>query len=440
MSESNVTHLPSSNGLRAARALGLPSRFGRYDVLRTLGESTHSTVYLAADTSEGRNVALKVLDPRKVTAIPGETARQLFMSEARAAMGLQHPNIAAVYDVGQDGAVVYAAMENVHDGRSLAEYCRPGAPRLDIEDAIRIVRNCADALNHAHEHGIIHRNIKPTNILLGVGLEPKLVDFGGSQLSPPSASQHIGVQPYLAPEQIIDRPVDGRADIFALGVVLYELLAGRYPFPYESVAELYRNILKERHVPVRKYRSDTPRVLEMISNRCLAKRPANRYETAMHLMANLDVASDVLASSSSGVAKAQIFARARRIEQFAEFSDQELKELVLNSKYVSFKPGDEIIAKGDQASCLYIVIDGEVGVRKDALEFIHLEAGECVGEIGALTGKPRTATVVALDRCGLLSIPTSFLNEGPISCQLPLKNLLLRTLADRFASFEQSLS
>ena len=131
--------------------------------------------------------------------------------------------------------------------------------------------------------------------------------------------------------------------------------------------------------------------------------------------------------------------RVRRLEQFSDFSEQELKETVLNSTYCTFKPGDEIIAKGDTASCLYIVIDGEVGVRRDALDFINLGPGECVGEIGAITGEPRTATVVALDRCGLLSIPTSFLDNGPVMCQLHLKNLLLRTLARRFAGSQSTL-
>ena len=439
MSNRNITPMRPVDNVQNLPTVGLPSKFGRFEILKTLGKGNIAMVYLAKDTANDREVALKVFDPTTLVGVPPEEARQSFISEARAAQRLRHPNIAAVYDVGKDGGVVFAAMENVYNGRSLRRYCEPDGERLGMEEAIRIVRNCADALQHAHENGLTHRNLKPSNILLSVGLEPKIVDFGISMLAAPNASHQHTPHRHIAPEQIVDRPVDGRADIFGLGILLYQLLSGRHPFPAETAAEQYRSIVKDRHIPVRKFRSDTPRVLEMISNRCLAKRPNNRYETAMHLTANLDVAWDVLASSSSGVAKAQIFMRARRLAQFAEFSDQELTELVLNSTYCTFRPGDEIIAKGDQASCLYIVIDGEVGVRVDALEFINIGAGECVGEIGALTGEPRTATVVALDRSGLLSIPTSFLHNAPHSWQLHLKNILLSTLATRSAATQKSL-
>ena len=143
--------------------------------------------------------------------------------------------------------------------------------------------------------------------------------------------------------------------------------------------------------------------------------------------------------SSFGVAKAQMFMSARPLPQLGEFSDQELKELVLISTYCTFKSADETIAKVEQASCLYPVIDSEVGARADPFEFIQLEAGECVGEVGTLTGKPRTATVVALDRCGFLSITTSLLHNSPISCPLHLKNVLLRTLASQFVETQELL-
>lgn len=411
-------------------------RFAQFEVLKTLGSGRLATVYLAIDHAHDREVALKIFDPTSVPQLTREAAEQRFTDETRAAMALRHPNIVSVYDVGHNGEVPYVVMESVYNGRTLQRYCEPKSERLGIDDAIRIIQRCSDALHYAHERGVLHRDVKPTNILMGVGLEPKLTDFGiGVLTKPGSATDTKGdLQPrrYLSPEQIIDRNVERTADVFSLGLILYEMLTGRHPFLADSLVKQYRNIVKERHVPVRKYRSDAPRVLEMIVNRCLAKRPTNRYETAMHLSANLDVAKDVLQSSASGVAKAQIFLRVRRLSQFSAFSEEELKETILNSTYCTFRPGDEIIAEGDTASCLYIVIDGEVGVRKDTLDFVNLGPGECIGEIGALTGRPRTATVVALDRCGLLSIPTSFLHNGPVNCQLRLKNILLQTLAERF--------
>ena len=109
-----------------------------------------------------------------------------------------------------------------------------------MEEAIRVVRSCADALHHAHENGVVYRNLKPSNILLSVGLEPKIVDFGISLLGSPSATQQHTPHRHISPEQIVGRPVDGRTDIFGLGVLLYQLVCGHYPFPAESAAEQYR--------------------------------------------------------------------------------------------------------------------------------------------------------------------------------------------------------
>jgi CRP-like cAMP-binding protein len=171
----------------------------------------------------------------------------------------------------------------------------------------------------------------------------------------------------------------------------------------------------------------------MITDRCLAKEPSDRYSTALHLEANLEVAADQLAISSSGAAKRKVFKRVRTLPLFSKFSERELKETVISSTVRTFRAGDEIIANGDTATCIYVIIDGEVGVKRHAMEFFNLGPGEYFGELGALTGLPRTITVVALDRCALLAIPASFLDEGPPACQLLLKTTLTRDLALRLA-------
>lgn len=407
-----------------------PTRIGRYEVLRPIGVGSLGRVYLARDASGDQTVALKVFDPSSRGAVPRETAERLFMSEAQAAAQLRHAHIATVHEVGMEGDMPFVAMECVFNGRSLARHCESSAERLPIEDAIRIARSCANALQHAHERGVVHRDIKPRNILLDVGLEPKLVDFGFSVVSQLLRGGNSGLGGrYLAPEQLADRAVGTQADIYSLGVVLYELLAGRHPFEGSSA----ERGMQARHTPVRKYRSDAPRVLEMITDRCLAREPGDRYSTALHLAANLEVAADQLALSSSGAAKREVFKRVRRLPLFAPFSERELKEMVVDSTVRTFRAGDEVIANGDTAACFYVVISGEVGVRRDAMEFVHLGPGEYFGEVGALTGLPRTSPVVALDRCVLLSVPATFLDEGPPACQLHLKTTLVRDLAMRVA-------
>jgi serine/threonine protein kinase len=231
-------------------------QFGRYTVIRPIGVGSLGRVYLARDEMSEQTVALKVFDPPARDA-----AERLFMSEARLASQLRHPNIATIHEVGHEQGVPYVAMECVFNGRSLARHCESSADRLPLEDTIRIVRACANGLQHAHERGVVHKDVKPRNILLDVGLVPKLVDFGFSVVGNlmrggPNAS--LAGSRYQAPEQLLDHTVGTQADIFSLGVVLYELLAGRHPFDGSGIDERREQVLRVRHTPVRKFRSDAP--------------------------------------------------------------------------------------------------------------------------------------------------------------------------------------
>jgi serine/threonine protein kinase len=329
---------------------------------------------------------------------------------------------------------------NIHtwrcNGCSLACYCDPDN-RLPLDDAVRIIKSCAVGVHFAHSRGLIHRDVKPRNILLGVGFEPKLSDFGLSVLLPEGEL----VSPrYRSPEQINQRPLGVQTDIFNLGVVLYQLIVGRHPFSGTNEDELSHNVCRSRHVRVRTVRSDVPKELQTITNRCLAKSPANRYETAMHLAADLDVVLDIMAASTSSISRRKLLDKVKALPYFKAFSERELDETLHHCAVHNFRPGDEVISVGDEADCFYIVVEGEVGLRREeAFEISHLGPGECVGEVGALTGLPRSTTVIALDRCTLLSVPMSFFDEGPMACQLRIKDALLRGLARRMAEQLESV-
>ena len=405
-------------------------RVGPYELLGALGRGNLGTVYLARNPSLDVEVALKLFDPEAVTMMPRDTALRVFEAQARLAQRLIHGAITGVLGVAADEEVPYLVMQRVYNGRSLARYCE-ASERLPLEDVVRIVRACALALDFAHDHGVIHRDVKPRNILLEVGLEPKLVDFGFSILVDGQGE----VSPrYQSPEQIRQKLVGPQTDLFNLGVILYELIAGRHPFEAPTYAEQLERTVSARHVRIRKLRSDIPQELQTITNRCLAKRAGNRYPSAAHLAADLEVVLDVMAAASKGTARQRAYDKVRALETFASFSTQELNETLHHCTMHKFRPGDEVIAVGDEAACVYIVVEGEVGVRREeAFEIVHLGEGECVGEVGALTKMPRTATVIALDRCTLLSVPMAFLDQGPAACQLHLKNLFLRSMAQRMA-------
>jgi len=405
------------------------SRLGPFELGKRLGQGNLGPVYLAHDRDA--EVAVKLFFPDEATcSLPRATALRIFEAQARAAEGLVHRGVTGVLGVSLEPPIPYLVMQRIYNGRSLARYCEPGG-LLPVDDAVRIVKRSADALHYAHEQGVLHRDVKPRNVLLGVGLEPKLTDFGLSVL----VTGQGGRSPcYRAPEQLLGREAGAASDIFSLGVVLYQLLTGRHPFDAPTPEALNERIRRERHVRLRKLRSDVAQELQTITNRCLAKRPANRYRTAAHLAADLDVVLDVLAASRSGRLKAKLQRQLRALPLFEPFSDAAAVETLHHCMVHRFRAGDEIIAEGDEAPCFYVVVDGEVGIRRgDSFEIENVERGAFVGEVGALTGRPRSATVIALDRCTLLSVPVAFLQSGPAECQLALKDALLRVLAERAA-------
>jgi serine/threonine-protein kinase len=274
-----------------AASEGTITRIGRYTIESELGQGGMGKVYLARDPVIGRNVALKVITIRP--DLSEEDARQYrerFLREAQAAGALIHPNIVSVHDIGQDAAsgCPYIVMEHV-PGRDLKKVILSRAP-LQPEEAVGVVVQIAQALDYAHRRGIVHRDIKPANILITDQGKVKITDFGvarlpGSDLT--RSDQFVGSPGFMSPEQLKGAPVDGRADLFSLGVILYELLTGKAPFEGETVSEvLYRITTQPAEPPSEAHPNVSPdfdRVLE----KALAKDPASRFQTGNEMIAVL---------------------------------------------------------------------------------------------------------------------------------------------------------
>jgi serine/threonine protein kinase/predicted esterase len=267
------------------------TRLGPYTITEALGHGGMGEVYRARDTRLGRDVAIKVLS-KELSATAEHRAR--FESEARMVSSLKHPHVCTLYDVGREGDADYLVMELI-EGETLAARLERGPLPTDrlIDAAIQI----AGALGHAHEAGLVHRDLKPGNVMLtdsGV----KLLDFGlarpaSSRAIDPSNSQSptlnapmtavgvlIGTIPYMAPEQLEGKEADARTDVFALGCVLYEMASGRRPFRGADTASIIGSILRDTPEPLTGLDESTPRALERIVFRCLEKDPAKRYATA----------------------------------------------------------------------------------------------------------------------------------------------------------------
>src|SRR5881296_1524619 len=262
----------------------------RYRLERELGSGGMATVYLAEDPKHRRRVAVKVLKPELAATLGAKR----FTREIETAAAFQHPHILPLLDSGHAGGFLYYVMPYV-EGESLRErLARHG--ELPIHDAVKILIEIADALAYAHAHGVVHRDIKPDNVLLS-GRHALVMDFGVAKaLTAASGASDIttagvalGTPAYMAPEQAAADPhIDHRADIYATGVLGYELIAGKPPFTGSSAAEVLAAHVTQRPEPVAARRAACPPALAEIVMKCLEKRAADRWQTADELLAQLE--------------------------------------------------------------------------------------------------------------------------------------------------------
>jgi serine/threonine-protein kinase len=275
----------------------LPDAIGRYRILKELGRGMMGLVYLAQDPALDRLIALKTID--LAFAVP-ETGRagfeQRFLAEARVAARLQHPAIVVVHDVGRDDArgILYIALEYLH-GRTLAETVADGRP-MPWREALRIVAALARGLHHAHAQGIVHRDVKPANVMILPSGQPKIMDFGIAKvphLELTSAGQFFGTPLYMSPEQAAGGAVDGRSDLFSLGSLAYHLLTGRQAFWSENVLQILSRVVNETPPPPSSLVPELPAAVDRVVSRAMAKDPAARHPTGE------DMASDIEALLAS---------------------------------------------------------------------------------------------------------------------------------------------
>jgi serine/threonine protein kinase len=254
----------------------IPAWGGRYEILGLLGRGGTAEVFEATDRLLGRRVAVKVLR-EGMTPDPQSVAR--FRREARAAAALNHPNIVTVHDVGMDGDRPFIVMELVHGEPLSGLLEREG--KLSFGRAAAIAQAIADGVGCAHEAGIVHRDLKPRNVMLTEHGLVKVLDFGIAQaLGRTPVDEPLGTAEYLSPEQATGLPVDGRSDVYSLGVVLYEMLAGRPPFTGDRALAVMHQHVHDNPPPLARSRPDVPAALQSIVERCLRKEPASRYRDA----------------------------------------------------------------------------------------------------------------------------------------------------------------
>jgi serine/threonine protein kinase len=288
-----------------------PQTIGRYEILAELGHGAMGAVYKARDPLMDRTVAIKTILSGALSGPMADEYRERFTREARAAGRLTHPGIVTVYDVGDFNGTPYLVMEFV-DGRSLATAMDSGV-RFSFDHIYEMGRQLADALGYAHRNGVIHRDIKPANILLAAGSpgEPehaKIADLGVAKLSASqitTTGQLLGTPAFMPPEQFTGETIDGRADLFSLGVILYWLATGDKPFAGDTITAVSYKIVHSSPAPPRRINPAVPVVLEQIILKCLEKDPAQRYLTGEALAADLAAGRAGRTTATQGVGASQ---------------------------------------------------------------------------------------------------------------------------------------
>jgi len=259
-----------------------PGMLGRYRVLKELGRGAMGLVYLGKDPTIQRFVAIKTMQLDRIDHDDKlQDVKARFFREAESTGRLSHPNIVTIYDAGEENDLGYIAMELI-EGTPLKQWTRK--PNLmSINEVLLTVATVADALDYAHQQGIVHRDIKPANIMLTKDRVVKVMDFGIAKMASSSKTETnivLGTPTYMSPEQISGKKVDGRSDIFSLGIVLFELLTGQLPFTADNLSAVLFSIAHHPHPAIHTLRPDLPLMVQEVVDRALQKELPHRYRRA----------------------------------------------------------------------------------------------------------------------------------------------------------------
>jgi len=253
---------------------------GDYEIVEELGRGAMGVVYKGVDLKMKREVAIKTVHFDEVDAVTVKAVKDRFFREAESAGKLTHPNIVTVYRVGEESDLAYIAMELLR-GKTLETWCKK-TNLLPLKTTLRVIGQLSEALDYAHKNGIVHRDIKPANIMMLSNGEIKITDFGIAKIQ---ASSHtktgviMGTPNYMSPEQIAGKNVDGRSDLFSLGVILYELLVGERPFNGDTVTTIMYQIVNEAPLPLLQYQQKMHPIVQKLVDKALAKKSEERFQT-----------------------------------------------------------------------------------------------------------------------------------------------------------------
>jgi serine/threonine-protein kinase len=421
-----------------------PEHIGKYTIKGVLGRGSMGVVYEGFDPFVQRPVAIKVASNEPAPGTGNTKFQRSFFVEAHAAGKLQHPHIVSVYDAGVEAYRNYIVMEYVH-GHTLQDFL-PEKKRLPVEDVIDIIFKCCKALDYAHRKGVVHRDIKPANIMLGDDGVVKIMDFGIAQLEAFEQTQNtqqvsmVGSPYYMSPEQITGEQVGSQSDLYALGVVLFQLLTGRPPFTAENYHSLIYQILHVDPPDIRKFRSDLPESLALIIQRTMSKDLDQRFKTGQEMANALSSLFDELRYAGKQIEDVEKLEMLSSLAFFKNFERSTMMAIMQAATWLHFEVGDTIINEGDIDDTFYIIVTGTAEVTKRHKSIGWLYKGDCFGEIGFLTQQKRTATITAQSTLTLMKLNATVMDQVSETGQLHFYKSFTESLIKRLSFTNQQLT
>ena len=414
----------------------------RFEMKQMLGRGASGEVHLAFDNYAQRDVAIKMNrlslfdDP-----VAGNRNRKMWLNETRLAGKLMHPFIVQIFEAGSTDEFNYIVMEYMAGG-SLKQFTAPDK-LLPINRLIDILYKVCNALDFATKMGVLHRDIKPANVLLGADGDVKISDFGAAFSAESDLTQvdMVGTLPFVAPEHFRKALPSQQNDIYAVGVMAYQLLTGRYPFTAKSPEDLIYQKLNEEVMSLEGWRSDIPQALRFAVHRAMHKDRELRYTNWRDFFDDLVAALPQIAIPEDSRFDSTRFNFMRKFKFFADFSDTEIWEILDISRTLTMGTGKTIIEEGKVGNNLFIITSGEVVVSKNGKEINRMKAGDCFGEIGYLdeVRHLRSSSVTATTALELIEVEGKSLRLASDGLQSRFSKALLTLLVKQMRNTDQML-
>jgi serine/threonine protein kinase len=419
-----------------------PTKIAKYEIKRRIGRGAMGVVYEAFDPFVQRTVAIKVAhSAAELDTKTKQKLREAFFAEVYSAGRMHHPSVVSVYDAGQEADLNYIVMEFV-DGMTLQEYVT-GGKTLSPNQVVDVMYQCAKGLDYVHREGIIHRDIKPGNIMLSNEGDVKIMDFSIAHVDvgfEGHDTEVLGSPMYMPPEQLSEeKRLVAQSDIYSLGAVMYALLARKAPYKASSLESLIYKISNLEPEPVMEANPEVPDHIAEIVEKAMQKIIYDRYESAYLLAKDLSSAFGRLRGVGERIDMQEKWKTLRFLAFFKDFSDEQITEVVNASEWKEFEKGEVIVTEGEQETAFYILAKGGVDVVKNGQAVGAMKQGDCFGEIAFLTRQPRNATIVARTEVSLMSVSTSLMEQASTDTQLRYYRIFLENLIARLSQATDKL-